>query len=53
MSSESDPVEEDVLEVPAPAPAAPTVSVRPDSEEEITCGCYFQDPSPRAPYCSL
>ena len=29
MSSESDPVEEDVPEVPAPAPAAPTISVRP------------------------
>ena len=29
MSSESDPVEEDVPEVPVPAPNAPTVSVRP------------------------
>ena len=29
MSSESDPVEEGVLEVPVPAPAAPTISVRP------------------------
>ena len=29
VSSESDAVEEDVPEVPAPAPAAPTVSVRP------------------------
>ena len=29
VSSESEPMEEDVPEVPAPAPVAPTVSVRP------------------------
>ena len=58
VSSESEPMEEDVPETPAPTPApesAPTVSVRSvRSEQELTTCCrYFQDCDSRAADRSL